>query len=614
MFDEMFATITGNPVDPDFHITNRPGTNRLNFLIGDVGVGKSLLAIKLISVCEANNSNNEGNYYLLPVYLDFELFLMDSQGEFKDIDERFIEIIIKNIKIFLQKREKWSIEFDLQDQSDNSYNQFIKLNLILLKNRIRLFIIMDNTDRYHFYYSKYTFFDEYKNKQSATVQKNFSKIFNIFSRTEILGDQGLAILFVCRRSVFKFWMSSYKPEDNQRSFIEDYGAFQIQKIDEVTAIKSRLELMAIAISEIEKVQSGKAKDYNKIVKELEDVLMESLSSKGRNTLSLIKDLTHHGTRSFIEFLCRIRIDYRDQYAIYRRLFHDQPHNLLRIYITNLNRRFAQYCNHFPNIFLVDAVIAPDKNFPNAHIPHKHTYWLKYLLLSFIVKRAEEGEVITFNELYEIFVDVCKYEDHLFRLALGSLNTVNSYQCIEIDESGTDFGDCIRIKPTLRGKTLISIDSNETPNLIPFIFEFDYLQFVVDDPQLALPNQWRKSIYVQAHIGYLMSSTPAYTSALRGYLDKKSKAVLYFLHVIDAASKVEMESLKGCNEIISLIPDFSVIWDNYFKALSRIFEKVPKSEELHDEIKNIHNTLTKENDKMIDFFREFYSQNILVGPP
>lgn len=239
-FNDMLEDITGSPIDNEFPAkTSKPGTNRVNFLIGDVGVGKSLLTTKIIAEVEVMNASKQTPYYVLPVYVDFELLLKTENDSFKDIDDSFVNNILIIIQTLLEKNEQWHVRY--QDPStDNPIQRFIRLSKKLLGDNIRLFMLFDNTDRYHFYYSKYSFFEKYKQLQAGKVKKNFINIFNMFSRVEKLGDQGLTVLFVCRRAVLKFWMSACRPEDNQNSLIKDYGVYQISKVDELDAILAEL--------------------------------------------------------------------------------------------------------------------------------------------------------------------------------------------------------------------------------------------------------------------------------------------------------------------------------------------------------------------------------------
>lgn len=613
-FSELMEDVTGNPLEIDFpERSNRPGTNRVNFLIGDVGVGKSLLTSKLISEIESGNkTKSPDKYHLLPIYLDFELLLKSENDSFNDIEDSFVDMIVDAITSALEKDEQWRPEYS-DALAGTPYQKFIRLNFKLLRSKIRLFLIFDNTDRYHFHYSKYSFYEPYRKEQTLKVKRNFGRIFSLISRVEKLGDQGLAILFVCRKAVLKYWVASGRPEDNHRSLIKDYGVYQIAKIDEIDALRSRFKLAEAAIDAIEKRQEKKSLDYLKHLKLIEEKLEASFTHRGPNSLNLIRQLTHHGTRSFIDFLGAIRLDFRTQYDLVLRLFEEQPYNLLRLYITNLNKRFAQFTNHFPNLFLVDAVIAPTEEFKQLHQGHKQTYWLKYLVLKYITTRHSAGEITTYNELKERFVDACGYEPHLFDLVLGSLNAVNSFRCIEIDEDSVGLGDCLRVRPTLRGKTLLSHADGVEPHA-EFCFDFNYLQFVVDDPQLSLPEPWARNVFVDADIGYMLSAAPVYRSGLGNYLSHKSKSVLYFLHVLRRSGRYEITTrLRHDQDVANLMPDFDKLFKTLFSTYQLILvDHVMKGTEALASLNELHKSLSN-NSQLDNFYGSFVDSNCLVEP-
>ena len=610
-FDEFVHEISGNPVDTDFpERVNRPGTNRINILIGDVGVGKSLLATKIICEVEAmNEAMPTAQYRLLPVYIDLEVFLKTGKGSFRDVDNTFIGMVYGNIRALLEKDGRWRAQYGA-DLPDDPVQRFIKLNLALLRDKTRLFIILDNTDRYHFYYSPYAFFDKYRRTQAEKVHQNFTELFNIFSRTEFLGDQGLAILFACRRSVLKFWMGA-RPEDNHRTLNKDYGVYQIEKVSELAAIESRMKLVQAAVERIEKVKPGQAGPYGQHIARIETAFRESLTSKSRNSLHTITCLTHHGTRSFLDFLAALKIDFRTQYELVDRLFVDQPHNLLRLYITNLKKRYAQAEEHFPNLYLCDAVATRNPEFDDAHVPHRHTYWLKYLLLKLIVDRDAAGEIATYHELKELFVDGCGYEPSLFDLMLGELNAVNSFRCIEIDDDASGLRDPLRLRATSRGRTLLS---KQPQAGVELCFDFDYVQFVIDDPLLAVPAPWRNKVYVETDIGYVMAASASYAGELRQYLRAKCPAVVWFLHTLQAS--VEYELISGvarCKVVASLFPEFPAIWRSLFESYRLILERA-KMEDTLVEVQDLHQKLAADA-RFKDFFDNFRTEypSGVVGP-
>lgn len=365
----------------------------------------------------------------------------------------------------------------------------------------------------------------------------------------------------------------------------------------------------MAISKIEIKQPGKAKDYLSHLEIIERAFVSSFTSKKINSLNTIKALTHHGTRSFIDFLGSIRIDYRSQYELVKRLFDEQPHNLLRLYITNVKKRYAQFNNHFPNIFLVDAVISPDEEFKeDAHFGHWQTYWLKYLLLKYIVNLKHKGEIATYPRLHEHFVVSCGYEEHVLNLTLGSLNAVNTFRCIEVDETIVNSGDCIRIKSTQRGDRLISIDAARE-----FCFDFDYLQFVIDDPQMSFPLAWSHKIYADTDIGYMMSAANVYTTGLSNYLKIKAESVIYFLHILKHSAQFELKTrLSQDPEISGLLPDFDEVFQNIFATYKELISlHVQRGSEEYNKLEYLHKELINDASKFTNFFADYAENMCLV---
>ncbi len=59
----------------DYATSHNLGSNRFCYLIGDVGVGKSILVMKLIDQVRDMAVDHNG-FRLLPVYVDFERMLL----------------------------------------------------------------------------------------------------------------------------------------------------------------------------------------------------------------------------------------------------------------------------------------------------------------------------------------------------------------------------------------------------------------------------------------------------------------------------------------------------------------------------------------------------------
>ena len=60
------------------------------------------------------------------------------------------------------------------------------------------------------------------------------------------------------------------------------------------------------------------------------------------------------------------------------------------------------------------------------LTHRHSYWLKYLLLKTINSSEEPTRV---GDIIEMFVNCGGYEEHLVRHVLGSLASENEFYCL-----------------------------------------------------------------------------------------------------------------------------------------------------------------------------------------
>ncbi len=162
-YDEFYSGTVGSPVSDDFCITGNPGTNRINFLAGTIGCGKSLLLAKLATdvhrkastLLESDEINEPTTFEddaVLPVVVDFEL-LFDKNGDiFPPIDNRFLSILLAAIKRELVRYP--SLRCHVTENAPNPAlpveTQIRDLCIQLLRRdsrRVRLLLILDNVVR-----------------------------------------------------------------------------------------------------------------------------------------------------------------------------------------------------------------------------------------------------------------------------------------------------------------------------------------------------------------------------------------------------------------------------------------------------------------------------------
>lgn len=130
--------------------------------------------------------------------------------------------------------------------------------------------------------------------------------------------------------------------------VEDHVVFQLDDVSVEDVVEARFGLFQEAIVVIENARKKTGEDYKEQLERLRLAYLNSLKDQqGRyQSLSILRTLSHHGLRSFVDFLASIRIDYRSDYDVISRLFVEQSYNLVRLYITNLKKRYTEKDGHF----------------------------------------------------------------------------------------------------------------------------------------------------------------------------------------------------------------------------------------------------------------------------
>ena len=219
-----FQRVTGSPISDEFERTGLPGSNRINFLVGEIGVGKSLLATK---VCHDARllPLDDRNTRLLAVYVDFESIIKQNNGEFHDIGEDFYRQLLELILTECSREAAITESIPLVIEPDLPAIQQIRslaIRLLKLSIPIRLLLVIDNVDRYHFFYSKYIFFEQYRDLQLAKISQNVDKLLTSLSDTQKLGDCAFCVLLVCRLGMLKTLSARVDLLNNKKRLFKDY--------------------------------------------------------------------------------------------------------------------------------------------------------------------------------------------------------------------------------------------------------------------------------------------------------------------------------------------------------------------------------------------------------
>lgn len=347
-------------------------------------------------------------------------------------------------------------------------------------------------------------------------------------------------------------------------------------------LESRWKLFTAALAAIQGSYQN-AKMFEKEIAALRTRLDDLDTSRPEQQEPIMRwlwNLQHQGHRSWLSFLASLPLDVGPSSELAERIF-GTPHNLIRLYITKLRKKYSQRQGHFPNVFLNDAVVLPDEAYRAAHVAHVHTYWLKYLILRFLhlnPERLPKGRISS-ESLIAYFTGELGYEETLVRLAVGSLSDPSTSVCISIVKPDRIERHIEILELSPRGRMLVRPEQ-------PLCFNFDYLQLVTDDYLLALPKVIAHQIFVDADLGHTLKAGPQYVRDAREALRLKIPAMLHFFKVL-RTSFFEEASYRGTLDVLeeaSLVPEFKRIEVELLDSVSRVavrFDSNFRGEDLPD---------------------------------
>lgn len=619
------SLVSANPITDYSNNNTDLGTNRFSYLIGNVGDGKTTLIMKAIDEIHISGKDYD-NFTLIPIYIDLDNYVLPG-GRLKDVDNEFYINLYLNTYRAISINKKCIKYTKLEDIYCNPHKLdpiycLQQLYGYLARKSIRLIYFIDNVDRYHFYYTRYSFFPEYLHEQTKSVVGNLSGLIGKFTNLQSseLGSCGLCVVMSCRKYVYQHLRYTNDPATPREDFS---SVFQIGSTPDSEIVGSRFKLFTKAISTVKENIPGRSKNWDIALREIRALItVENLSSKiqpqkNKKNINIgqfdtIRRLSHHGNRSFVKFISSLKLNYKN-YTVMERLLSSQPRTLTILYINNLRKRYTQEQMHFPNMFLNDSMIWNNKEFPNAHKEHKHTYWLKYLLLKFIYKKTKT----TIEEIENVFVDDGGYERHLVRLVLGSLCTANDFRCAEVDCTLSNTEICQRhIVPTERGKYLMTeIIKNINGDIISidFCFSFIYLQLVIDDYLLSLPTPWADDIFTDSNYDYLYRQESEYGYGVSKQIKTKGNAIIYFLNILKNSFEIEYSRKKKMFDYLKqeeMLPDFDTIKKSILFELKNVLDSTNNANK-YSELTSLY-SLEESKSSYKEFFINYCNSKILVS--
>lgn len=545
--------------------------NRVRYLVGDAGVGKTLAVLKLIDMIRQDPTDAHG-YHTVTVYIDLH---QDKAWTEKE-PSRVVHLTVDRIGRKLHAE----LPADLQSQSPFHQGEFKTahdldeavriLSALYAKSKLMPLIIVDNGDRFFFENARYRFFPDFARRRDWHLDDTFVALVDRFVLESSLGKIGASVLFVCRKYVYQHCLRISDAADPTGPVRQDHKVYQIFANSPEYVLAARIKLISNAIDAV----AGKYRNAEmfrerlKFLKGRLDWLLNENTSGREPALRTLWRLAPQGHRSWLHFLSALPVDVGPGAEVADRIF-TSPRILLRLYITNMRKRYTQKHGHFPNIFLNDALVLASETFGDAHQPHLHSYWLKYLILKYVSvpRRERTRKVFNSENVIRFFVDDLKYEDHLVRLAVGSLSDPATSMCLRIVRPDRIVRHIEQLQLSDRGEVLIAERGGDGP----LCFSFDYLQLITDDYLLALPTSVAEKIFVDANLAHTLKAGGVYGRGARETLTRKIPAVLWFFRVLQLSFFAEAKA-RGTLRVLNargLTPNFQSIGESLLSSIGRV---------------------------------------------
>ena len=542
--------------------------NKVTFLIGKVGSGKSTLVSNIISALGMSLIEND---LIVPIRIDLDKKLNHKLPP-RNHEKSFLFHIIYE-KVIEAYKDLSLIDrtfyLNLAQETGFTYRDIplvcrdkLKLLCERLANKTgkSTCLIIDNIDFLYHVYDRALFVEEAANGSLSEEQRVLIMernrcyeliqciITSFFDNNDALAKIGVNVLIILREESLEQFVSSRSdlaPTD-PRLF-----TYRLRSPDIPQVIGTHLELMKSAFELWPK--EALRKIYTKAIETIQP-MVESLPVRRKKKLHKdLIDLSRQWLRQIVEHYGRfvwlpVSIEDKENKEILTNRFSDQYTPGIISFIQNGNKLFTQFRSEFPNIYLVRGDKKQERNIAWANLckNHMHTYWLKRLIIEFIGQRLLDGKEISPQLIYDIFVDKKKrgdaFEDHIVRLVLGSLSQVEKCNVLEINFcQNRSFYEIEGLSLSNRGWRLLGyVNEGKEKAENVFMDTFTYLQVIVDDFILPIPRPVFDHFKYDENLdyGYLSAPAEAYGKLTGLMINRKIRQVFCFLDVLKESFKCE----------------------------------------------------------------------------
>ena len=542
-----------------FEDSSHGNKNKISYLLGKVGRGKTAYINYLITKHLPARKNS-----LIFIRFDVETNnIINSENPIQLIVERISEQLIDIIsKRFIELKEDNNLKdyiksFESELKKENRDFNKLKSYLKEIASRMpsKFVIIIDNLD---------ILYQNIKRGFYRDGSNNFYQILNKVIKSFIptndndLDSLHANILFVMREETYDYVrMLNHKESTSTISHhFNDNNLYEMQEYDWSKIIKGRFDMLVDLVNQ----NKEKYDDYDQILKHIEKV-NDYLNNKEIGLLEKIKKLANSGLREMMRYLNQYSYT---PYLNIERFIHNEPVGIMA-YILKGKRLYSNEESDITNIY------SNDLN-EKMKMP---TYWLKYVLVKYLEERRNIQTEL--NDIYHIFSPVQNgYTKDQVNNVIDELSNSNESNMIDIKQVYDPLKDTTKTFLTITEKGLYLIKN--------VVDKFYYLQLIVDDPSLILPDLYLKeSLFNYENsddYSYILLQGDKYSAAASSVIRKKGQAVILFLTLLKFSLIAEKKEYRTVfNNLNHLLIDVDININSIKEELHKIYSSKSKDKKL-----------------------------------
>lgn len=572
-------------------LTARPGPigrNKLFFLLGEVGVGKTALVNWLITQKFKEFVEPEKIWF---VRIDLEnispSFARPKHELICDIIRALQSVIDRNRAVreslgecHDELTELWK-SLEAPDLASTAMESGAEAGEYLLEYRCkalqaaiqkvetvtkrRLILIFDNLD-YLFHLFDYRLYQDQTEGTEIDIYQATLDFISFFNRKDQLGFVGANVIIVLRYNNYQALKASI-PATSANPVSLEGEEYYVKCPTLRVAVEARCKLLQ-KIAENQEYE-GKRERYLQIPQLIRTDLERNRGSLASHLLGI----TNGSLRDVMVFFKQYGWVDGDYGVELPRLIENQPLGLMAFMLGG-KLAFSEEYSRFPNIYLVDGEPSREES---AAV--RHSYWLKYLLMEFIFKK---GKIPPSYAREVFFAGGQGYDEWSINDCLGNLTDQSSSYCVRAQRSPNPG----KVKSA---EAIIDISLNRRgKHCLRNLFDrFFYLQLIIEDYNLPLPSALDeifarhrsgdgKSKPNTPNYGYIVKDSPEYEETMAKMIKMKARQVIIFLKVVEVSLKFERQMFPSVFEILQRdgvrIPDVQRIRINVVRELEKLNSK------------------------------------------